>query len=511
MAMFKTPVVVFCAWTAAMCGFVYEYDQGLVNVTMIIDTFLHKFPEVDIDQNSRAAFFKGLVTAIFELGAVVGALQSAFVCDRYSRRYTILLACFWYLIGSAIQAGSQNYAMLVAGRFIGGIGVGGASMVAPLYISEIAPPHIRGALLTLQQWMLILGIVAAYYTTYGSRHIEGNWAWQTAFVAQILPGLILTGIVAILPFSPRWLGIQGREEEGLKVLSKLRALPIEDGRIQAEWLNIRTEVLLQERISGISNSEVETFGKAFSNQMKKWMMCFDKYFKRVLIGITIHAFQQWVGVNGFTYYLTTLFQKLGYDDEERLMLGGLLSVVQLVGAAVPILIIDRLGRRPLLLIGTFIMMSCHIINASVIGASNGDWANHQPAAKAGTGFMFIFMFFFEISWGPIAWGLPSEILPSIVRAEGVALATSSNWFSNFIVGLCVPAIVQAAPYGSFALFSGTSFLALVWVYFVVPETKQQTIESLSVILGDSIGSEEADARAEIVDDLLQARGSTTAA
>lgn len=157
-----------------MCGFLYGYDQGLINVTLIIDRFLHDFPEVDPNAESKAAFWKGLVTAIFELGAVLGALQSAFFCDRFSRRYTILLACVWYLIGGAVQAASVNYTMLVFGRLIGGVGVGGASMIAPLYISEIATPNIRGALLTLQQWMLILGIVAAYYTTYGSRHLHSN-------------------------------------------------------------------------------------------------------------------------------------------------------------------------------------------------------------------------------------------------------------------------------------------------------------------------------------------------
>ena len=117
------------------------------------------------------------------------------------------------------------------------------------------------------------------------------------------------------------------------------------------------------------------------------------------------------------YYSTSLFQQLGYDYEDRLMLGGLLSVTQLVGATVPIFIIDHFGRRPLLLIGSFMMMSCHAITGAAIGTSHHDWVSNQPSAKAGTAFMFVFMYIFEISWGPIAWGLPAEILPSTIRAK----------------------------------------------------------------------------------------------
>lgn len=503
----KSPVVVLCSWAAAVCGFLYGYDQGLINVTLIIDDFLNSFPEVNPEQSPRAAFYKGLVTAIFELGAVVGALQSAIFCDRISRRYTIIVAVFWYLVGSALQAGAVNYTMLVFGRLIGGVGVGGASMIAPLYISEIAPPHIRGALYTLQQWMLILGIVSAYYTTYGARHISGHWSWRTAFVAQMLPGTVLLGIVLVLPFSPRWLGIKGRDQECLETLSKLRCLPESDARIQAEWINIRCDILLQQRLNGRWR-EHSTGGSSFWQQCKaegrKWGNCVSsRYIKRIYIGIVLNAFQQWVGVNGFTYYSTTLFAQLGYDYEQRLTLSGLLSIVQLIGSTVPVFIIDRIGRRPLLLFGTFMLMSCHIINSVIVGISYTDWPAHQASAKAGTAFMFLFMFFFETSWGPIAWGLPSEILPSIVRAEGMALSTASNWLSNFVVGLIVPSLVAAAPYGSFALFSCTSLCALIWVFFFVPETKGTSLEGLSLLFKDNVYEEEAAQRNELISELIR--------
>lgn len=273
----KSPVVTACALAAAACGFLYGYDQGLINVTLNNAQFLNFFPEMNTELDAHAAFNKGLMTAIFELGAVLGALQSAFFCDRISRRYSILVATAWYLVGSVLQAASQNYTMLIMGRLIGGLGVGGASMIAPLYINEIAPPHIRGSLYTLQQWMLILGIVAAFYTTYGARHIIGDWSWRTAFTAQILPGLVLSAIVTVLPFSPRWLALVGRDAQCLQVLAKLRGLPEEDVRVQAEWIQIRTETIVQAELTTAKYQEGSLNLKSFvRTEASKWRTCLDK-------------------------------------------------------------------------------------------------------------------------------------------------------------------------------------------------------------------------------------------
>ncbi|CAK4010709.1 MFS monosaccharide transporter [Lecanosticta acicola] len=491
-AFLKSTTVLLCSWAAAMCGFLYGYDQGLINVTLSIPRFLEAFPMVDTTADSHAGFYKGLVTAIFELGAVIGALQAAIFSDKISRRYTIIIAVAWYLVGSVLQAVARDYTMLVFGCLVGGIGVGAASMIAPLYINEIAPPHIRGALYTLQQWMLILGIVAAFYTTYGARYIAGDWSWRTAFVAQILPAFVLLSVVYVLPFSPRWLGLVGRDTECLATLAKLRKLPTEDTRVQAEWIIIRAEAILQARLSGVSSrGGSKSFRQHVICEYRRWARCAEKrYIKRIWLGVVINLFQQWVGVNGFTYYSTTLFAQLGYGYEQRLTLSGLLCVCQLVGSTVPIFIIDRVGRRPLLLVGTFFLISCHVINATVVGA--------------GTAFMFVFMFFFEISWGPIAWGLPAEILPSAVRAEGAALSTASNWLNNFVVGLIVPAIVQQAPYASFALFACTAFCATIWVFLFVPETKGKTIEELSGTFGDGASEEETAMYSVILSQVLGA-------
>lgn len=173
-----------CAAFATMGGALFGYDQGVVSVTLVMDQFLEKFPEVS-PEASGAGFKKGFMTAMIELGAFLGAMNQGWIADKFSRKWSILYAVIIFLVGYALQTGAMSYAMLVGGRFVGGIGVGMLAMVAPLYISEIAPPEIRGTLLVLQELSIVTAIVAAFYTTYGTRHIQSQWSWRLPFLIQV--------------------------------------------------------------------------------------------------------------------------------------------------------------------------------------------------------------------------------------------------------------------------------------------------------------------------------------
>lgn len=167
-----------------MGGFMFGYDQGVVSVTLTMDQFLARFPEVSPDA-AGAGFQKGLLTAMIELGAFVGAMNQGWIADKISRKWSIMLAVWIFIFGSALQTGSMDFSMLLGARFVGGIGVGMLSMVGPLYISEIAPPEIRGTLLVLQELSIVIAIVAAFYTTYGTRFIPGDWSWRLPFLLQV--------------------------------------------------------------------------------------------------------------------------------------------------------------------------------------------------------------------------------------------------------------------------------------------------------------------------------------
>ena len=199
-----------CAAFAAIGGMVFGYDQGVVSVVLVMPQFLDRFPRVD---GGGAGFWKGLLTAMIELGALIGALNQGWVADKISRRYSIVVAVIFFSIGSILQTASVDYAMLTVGRLIGGIGIGMLSMVAPLYISEISPPEIRGSLLVLEELSIVTGIVIAFWITYGTRYMSGEWAWRLPFILQLIPGLILGMGIMFLPFSPRWLVSKGRDAE----------------------------------------------------------------------------------------------------------------------------------------------------------------------------------------------------------------------------------------------------------------------------------------------------------
>lgn len=162
----------------------FGYDQGVVSVTLTMDQFLESFPQVS-STAAGAGFQKGLLTAMIELGAFLGAMNQGWIADKISRKWSIMLAVWIFLFGSALQTGAQNFSMLVGARFVGGIGVGMLAMVAPLYISEIAPPEIRGTLLVMQELSIVTAIVIAFYITYGTRFIPGEWSWRLPFLIQV--------------------------------------------------------------------------------------------------------------------------------------------------------------------------------------------------------------------------------------------------------------------------------------------------------------------------------------
>lgn len=211
----------------------FGYDQGVVSVILVMPQFIERFPEIS-EAASGGGFYKGLMTMI-ELGALLGALNQGWIADIISRRYSIIVAVIIFTLGSSLHTAAVDYPMLVAARFIGGIGIGMLSMFVPLYISEISPPEIRGSLLVFEGFSIVFGIVISFWITYGTKEIPGNLSWQLPFAIQIISGLLLgLGAFFFLPFSPRWLPAMGREDEALAVLSKLRMLPNTDSRVRRE-------------------------------------------------------------------------------------------------------------------------------------------------------------------------------------------------------------------------------------------------------------------------------------
>lgn len=362
--------------------------------------------------------------------------------------------------------------------------------------------------------------------TYGTRFIDSEWCYRLPFLLQIVPGFILMVGAFILPPSPRWLAMQGRSEESLMTLAKIRRRHPDDALVQAEWLEIRGEAELHDEIrrerhpthqSGSFKDQValELWGWVDTLRPGCW--------KRTVIGILLMAFQQLVGINALIYYAPTLFEQLGLNYDDRLNLSGVANLCQLAGVFISFFFIDKIGRKPLLTFGSVGMTVCMIIVGVLTAVFSNDWPAHKPEARAAVAFLNIYMVVFGLSWGPIPWSMPSELFPSSLRAKGVAWSTVSNWlFVSFsdpffapvlslifsfgrtsssaslfrhllmqqvsvVVSLTEAKIVIlrlilfSEGYGAFVFFACWAFVSALFAIFIVPETKGKTLEQVSRI------------------------------
>ncbi|KAF3047679.1 hypothetical protein E8E12_011341 [Didymella heteroderae] len=501
--LFSNHYVAMCATFATIGGLLFGYDQGVVSVTLVMDQFLETFPRVS-ETASGAGFWKGLMTAMLELGALIGALFAGYLADKLSRKYSIVVSVIVFTIGSILQTAAVEYGMLTVGRLIGGMGIGALACIAPLYISEIAPPEIRGTLLVLQEFSIVFGIVIAFWTTYGTRYMAGQWSWRLPFLLQMIPGFILGAGIVFLPFSPRWLASKGRNDEALQVLAKLRGLPITDSRIYREWCEIRAEVAFTKEVNIERHPKLQDGTRAsnFKLELAAWGDCFRRgCWKRTLVGMGIMFFQQFVGINALIYYSPSLFGTLGQAYEMQLLLSGIINCTQLVGVITSLWTMDRFGRRPLLLTGAGLMFICHLIIAVLVGKFGGRWASYATEGWVAVTFLFFYMFSFGATWGPVPWAMPSEIFPSSLRAKGVALSTCSNWFNNFIIGLITPPLVQNTGYGAYTFFAVFCLLAFVFTFFFIPETAGKSLEEMDRVFQDVDSADEEARKARIMNEI----------
>ncbi|WWC60053.1 uncharacterized protein I303_102616 [Kwoniella dejecticola CBS 10117] len=498
---FANWIVVSAAFCACMGGLLFGFDQGILSIVLTMKQFLTQFPEVDTAQDSGAAFNKGIMTALLELGAFLGALQAGFLADRFSRKKAIAIGSVWFIIGSVIQASSFSFAQLVVGRFIGGVGIGVLSSVAPMYISEIAPPNVRGAFLALEGATIVIGIVIMFYITYGTRHIPGDWSFRLPFTVQMAPCILLGIGLWKLPYSPRWLAQVGRDQDCLEALVRLRNLPSADPRVQAEWITIRAEAIRNREV--IVTNHPTLVGSGFKSEAKLEVAAWIDMFKpgilpRTLIGVFLMFFQQFQGINALIYYSPTLFEQLGLDYEMQITMSGVLNVCQMVATSAAFFFLDRVGRKPPLLLGSAVNTASHVIVAIMIAKFSGDWDAHQGPAWVGVSFILVFMFSFGLGWSPVPWALPAEVHASSRRAKGVAITTCCNWLFNFIIGLITPPMIQNIRYGTFLFFAAFSLLSFIWTWFFCPETKGKTLEEMDAVFHTHAAHEELQAKAEIL-------------
>ncbi|UPK91066.1 hypothetical protein LCI18_002001 [Fusarium solani-melongenae] len=474
----RSPYVLGAAALASFGGFSFGYDQGVISIILVMEQFHKSFPET-APGHPGYGFNVGFMTGMLELGAFIGCLFLPYLADRISRKWSLTVATGFFVVGAIIQTVSHNYGTLVAGRTIGGIGVGQLAMGAPLYISEIAPPNLRGSLLVLEAISIVIGAIIAYWITYATKELSGELAFRLPFGLQMVPALCVGLGIHFFPFSPRC----------LSALSKLRRVPITDDRVQTEWKGIVCEVRFQEEIIAKDHPT----NNKFKLEILQWIDLFrPKYLKRTVIALGIPFFQQFSGINAFVYYAPTFFKALGQDDNMALILSGMVNICQLVAGIPTFLYLDKVGRRKLAIYGGIAMAVPHIIMAGVVGKFNNKWDSNQGMGWFGVALIYTYVLCYACSYGPLAWTLPAEVFPSSKRAKGVGAATSMIWLANFIIGVVVPEMVIKIGWGTYLFFGVFCTLAAIFSFFLVPETSGKSLEQISELFGDNhIVEEEA--------------------
>ncbi|KAK6501394.1 hypothetical protein TWF481_009234 [Arthrobotrys musiformis] len=466
-----------CAF-AAFGGILFGYDSGYISGVLGMTFFKHQFggpvPEsVDASGYNIETWQKSLTTSILSAGTFFGALFGGGFADWVGRRLAIIAACGIFIVGVILQVASTALGLLIAGRVVAGFGVGIVSAVVILYMSEIAPKAVRGAIVSGYQFAITLGIFLAACVNYGTQHRDDTGSYRIPIAIQMLWAIILGTGLFFLPESPRYWVKKGELDKAAASLARVRGHPADSEYVVAELAEIQANFEYEMQIS--SAGWIDVFRGGWSNRSGN--------FRRIFIGFFLQMMQQWTGVNFIFYYGTTFFQQSGIKNAFTIQV--ITNVVNVVTTPVSFWAIERLGRRTLLIYGACLMIVCEFIIAAVGTALPGS----KAASTTLIVFVCIYIFGFATTWGPGAWVLIGEIYPLPIRAKGVAIATASNWLWNFVIGYITPYIVDPdqGNLGSkvFFVWGSTCCLALLFAYFFVPETKGLSLEQVDKMLEET--------------------------
>ncbi|MDN4503210.1 sugar porter family MFS transporter [Alteromonadaceae bacterium BrNp21-10] len=454
--------IIFISIVATIGGFLFGFDSGVINGT--VDGLQAAFNSESIGT--------GFNVSSMLLGCAVGAFFAGRLADKYGRRSLLLVAAVLFIIsawGSGIATGSAEF---VVYRILGGLAVGAASVMAPAYISEVAPAQYRGMLTSIQQVAIITGLFVAFVSNYFLADIAGMsteklWldfeAWRWMFWIELAPAVLFLLALLLIPESPRFLVASGRIDEAKKVLSRLygeqtgitKAKEIEDS-LAADHHQPRLSDLL-DKVTG----KVRTI---------TW------------IGIGLAVFQQLVGINVVFYYGAVLWQAVGYTESEALLTNVISGAVSIAACVVTLGVVDKIGRKPLLKwgsIGMAVTLSIMVYCFLQAGTdANGDLILGDNGALA-LGSALAYVFCFNMSWGPVMWVMLGEMFPNQIRGSGLAIAGLAQWGTNFLITWTFPMLLAGIGLaGAYGLYAISAAISAVFVIKFVYETKGKELEDM---------------------------------
>lgn len=438
---------------ATLGGLLFGYDTAVISgAEKSINNYL-------VQGQGLNAWIHGATVSSALIGCIVGGLLSGWISNRIGRKRALILAAILFIV-TALGSGNPEFlffqngqatlgvlAMFNVYRIIGGIGIGIASAVCPVYISEIAPAEIRGRLVSLNQFAIVMGILVVYFVNWGivngrTQEWINDTGWRWMFYSGAIPATIFAFLLLLVPETPRYLALTGNREKALSVLRKINP-------------GSRANEILNEIDKTVEHSS----GRIFSFGTKV-----------IFIGILISVFQQFVGINVAMYYAPRIFESMGAARDSSMLQSVVMGVVNVIFTIVAILTVDKWGRKPLLIIGSAGM---------AIGMFSISFLSFNNVLGIGTLIsIIVYTASFMMSWGPICWVLIAEIFPNKIRGKAVAIAVASQWTANFIVSATFPAMVEISSWGTYGIYGLMSILSLIFVWKMVPETKNRSLEEM---------------------------------
>ena len=423
-----------CAF-AAFGGIFFGYDSGYINGVLGMEYFIHLYTGLNKsdpkfqkgadpgpDGFTLPSWQKSLIVSILSAGTFFGAIIAGDIADFTGRRTTVIIGCLIFIIGVILQTAQTAYGLMVAGRLIAGFGVGFVSAIIILYMSEISPKKVRGAIVSGYQFCITIGILLASCVDYGTQNRTDTGSYRIPIAIQMLWAIILGTGLFFLPESPRYFVKRGKIDRAADVLARLRGQPRDSEYVQTELAEI------------VANHEYELQVVPQGSYFSSWANCFKgslfeqkSNLRRTILGTSLQMMQQWTGINFIFYFGTTFFQDLGTIDNPFLI-GLITTLVNVCSTPISFWTVERFGRRPLLIYGALGMWVCEFIVA-IAGTVDG---GNKNTVKAEISFICIYIFFFASTWGPGAWVVIGEIYPLPIRSRGVALSTASNWLWNCV-------------------------------------------------------------------------------
>lgn len=453
--------VIFISAVAAIGGFLFGFDSGVINgtVSALGNTF------------NSSSVATGFNVASVLLGCALGALAAGPLADKFGRRAIMIVTALIFAISAFGSGIADSSAEFIFYRLFGGLGIGAASVLAPAYIAEIAPARLRGRLATLQQLAIVLGLFAAFLSNYLIANAAGGAegilmldlaAWRWMFWAELVPaGLFLIGVLFI-PESPRYLVAQGKLKHAKEVFHKIS--------------NDDADTQISEVKHSLQSDKKPSIRDLFIDGSKK-------VHPIVWVGVALSVFQQFVGINVVFYYGSELWQAAGFDESQSLFINVLAGTTNILSTFIAIALVDKVGRKPLLLVGSIGMFISLSALTYTFGSAGLDEAGKLALSENMGTFALImanlFVVFFGLSWGPIVWVLLGEMFNNRIRGAALAVAASAQWIANFAITMTFPIMLGSIGLaGAYGFYTLSAFISVFFVVKYIKETRGMKLESM---------------------------------